>query len=178
MDRLGPAGASPLATLPNGQLGAQDENISTGTEGTSYPALAHNAIQEELMALLAQAGIAPNINNWGQVLASIIAIIGQQIGGSLTVSGGFMSGYFFLPTPGGAPIVVNFGNMAFFTGASPISVMLGASFPTAFRGGLVSDGGSGCYSYGIAAGTDNSHISIYRLTAGGTIGGFWLAWGN
>jgi hypothetical protein len=71
MDRIGPAGGSPTVAIADGQMGFVDQNLSVAQQGTRFPALFFNALQEEIMNVLAAAGITPNINNWTQLLQAM-----------------------------------------------------------------------------------------------------------
>lgn len=54
-------------------------NPSTGTPATEISADWMNAVQEEIIAVLSAAEIAPVKSSNGQLLAAIIAIIDQRI---------------------------------------------------------------------------------------------------
>jgi len=170
MDRIGPAGGTPLAMLPNGQLGRQDQNLSTGTEGTLDPSLWSNALQEEIMLLLATAGITPNINNWTQVLAAIQVIIQQAVAAYVDADGFF---YFILGTVAGFNLTICGGPAVVPVGVSSINQILPITFNTAFLGGLCADMGASGWGYGVLAGGDLSHCEIYcpiyQITAGGGV---------
>lgn len=56
---------------------ATDGNPATGVPATLWPAYAWNAMQEELIAVLTGAGIAPDRTNNALLLASILKLIGQ-----------------------------------------------------------------------------------------------------
>jgi hypothetical protein len=179
MDRISGANYA----LVNGLRMWQDRNLAANQEGTFGNALFFNGVQEELMGIIAAGGETPNAANNGQVLAAILSLVrqGGAGGGSLTVSGSVVSGYFFVPLVSGPPIVVNFGTFAFSGTSSPTtSILLGASFPTQYLGGFANDGGSFCLSYGISAGADLSHIDIYcpAIPSNASVGGFWMALGN
>ncbi|PXW23418.1 hypothetical protein [Paraburkholderia caballeronis] len=54
---------------------ATDGNPSTNVLATQWPAYQYNAIQEELIAIIAAAGLTPNRNNNNQILAAIRSIV-------------------------------------------------------------------------------------------------------
>jgi hypothetical protein len=54
---------------------ATDGNPATSVPATQWPAYQYNAIQEELIAILAAAGITPNRTNNAQVVAAIQTIL-------------------------------------------------------------------------------------------------------
>ena len=64
MDRV--QGAS-VVDLGGGKNGFRDENLGTGTEGTVLPAAWLNAIQEELLKVVTDAGLVPNGADWTQL---------------------------------------------------------------------------------------------------------------
>jgi len=185
MDRIGPAGGSPTIALTNGQQGFVDENLAAGQEGTLTNAAFLNAVQEELMSILAAAETAPNIATFNQVLTSIQTIIGNQVPGIISgqvpgivntnVPGivdaifncvanaaGF---YFAVPQQsGGAPLLIMGGRCNFPANQDSISQLLPISFPNYFIGGVVVDANGvavdAALSYGVSNGPDLSHVYI------------------
>jgi hypothetical protein len=129
MDRIGPAGGSPTVALTNGQQGFQDENLSTGVEGTEVLSAWLNAVQEEFMSILAAAGVTPDIAVYSQVLGAMRTLFGGAgslgVNGWQQVAGGLILQWTYLILP---PGVTNYG------------VALPISFPNNFFGVLVSFG--------------------------------------
>ncbi|ACC71047.1 conserved hypothetical protein [Paraburkholderia phymatum STM815] len=68
------SGDTAPATGTPGQ--ATSGNPATNTPATVFPAYAWNAIQEEMIAILAAAGITPDRNNNAQIVAAIKALCG------------------------------------------------------------------------------------------------------
>ncbi|MDE2104743.1 MAG: hypothetical protein KGL39_46330 [Patescibacteria group bacterium] len=89
MDRLIATNSVPLADADAAPASgtpqyATSGNPATGVPATVLPAYAWNMIQEELMAIIALAGIAPDKTNWGQVKAALQALFLTLTGGTLT----------------------------------------------------------------------------------------------
>ncbi|WP_245623697.1 hypothetical protein [Paraburkholderia nodosa] len=83
MDRLIAANSVPMAqadTAPTTGTpqGATDGNAATNVPATRWPSYQYNAIQEELIAILGGANIAPDRTNNAQILAAIRALIAQS----------------------------------------------------------------------------------------------------
>jgi hypothetical protein len=173
MDRIGAFGGTPLAVLSNGQQGFQNQNLAAGVAGTTVVAGFLNALQEELMSLLAAAGIAPDSASYTQVLAAIQALIAEAVAGSsgLTVSVTPAGWYVIFPYTGGSMILQS-GKVSLAAGTENTQQLLPTSFPTGYIDGVVSDGGAGAYSYGVSQGEDNSHIEVYCQTIQAIDGSF------
>jgi hypothetical protein len=161
MDRIGPAGGSPTTLLGDGQQGFIDENLSTAQQGTNVPALYMNALMEEVMNVLAAAGVAPNINTWTQLLASIQTLITNAAAGYVNASGYF---YFQLQTPSGRTLIIQGLPVTFAAGVGVTVVPLPISWNAGFQGGVGLDGGAEAYSYGVATGSAGGGNALTDLT--------------
>lgn len=73
------SGAADVAPVTGTPQFATSGNPGTGIPATVLPAYAFNAIQEELIAVIAAAGIATNRTNNAQVLAAIRALAKQSM---------------------------------------------------------------------------------------------------
>lgn len=78
------ADTPPLAGTPQG---ATDGDPANGVPPTRWPAYQYMAIQEELVAIIAAAGIALDRMNTAQVLAAI-RILSQRMGGVIATNNG------------------------------------------------------------------------------------------
>ena len=91
MERLIAANSVPQSSADTAPVSgtpqfATDGNPVTGVAATRWPAYQYNAIQEELMAIIASAGITPDRTDNSQVLKAIRAIMGDG-GAPLTDTG-------------------------------------------------------------------------------------------
>lgn len=68
MDRIDGAGTTDIG---GGRRGFRDENLGSGIEGTEVTALWANMLQEELMAVIEQAGLVASGADWTQLLQAI-----------------------------------------------------------------------------------------------------------
>ncbi|MGN6777561.1 hypothetical protein [Rhizobium sp.] len=68
MDRINGAGTIDIG---GGRRGFRDENLVAGIEGTEVTALWLNAIQEELLAVIQDAGLAPSAEDWTLLLQAL-----------------------------------------------------------------------------------------------------------
>ena len=112
MDRI----SGPNYVTIDGERMWQDRNPATGTPGTFGNALWFNGVQEELMTLLAVAGIAPapNVNN--QVSTALYVLYG---GGGAVLGSGWQR------LPGG--LIIQWGNGVTASGDEDV-----VYFPTTF----------------------------------------------
>ncbi|UXZ62696.1 hypothetical protein NUJ28_08310 [Burkholderia multivorans] len=104
MDRLIAANSVPMAqadTAPTSGTpqGATDGNPAANIPATRWPSYQYNAIQEELMGVLAAAGIAPDRTNNAQIAAAIklliarsSAVVGDSRNLSMSISAASASG--------------------------------------------------------------------------------------
>ncbi|NKM17754.1 hypothetical protein GFM01_07875 [Rhizobium laguerreae] len=68
MDRINGAGTTDIG---GGRRGFRDENLGAGVEGTEVTALWANMIQEEIMKVCTEAGLAPSEADWTQLYQAI-----------------------------------------------------------------------------------------------------------
>ena len=67
---------------------ATNGNPQTGTPATIWPAYMFNMIMDELMAVIAAAGLTPNDTDWTQLLQALFAVPGKNVS-RFTSSGTF-----------------------------------------------------------------------------------------
>lgn len=72
MDRINGAGTIDIGA---GRRGFRDENLPLGVEGTEVTAAWLNAIQEEMLAVVQDAGLEPADNDWTQLLQALRRMI-------------------------------------------------------------------------------------------------------
>lgn len=83
MDRISTETAGENINGP-GKRGFRDENLPAGVQATRCDALFFNNIQEEIMAIIEDAGISPDSSQQAQLLAALDSKIAASIGESLT----------------------------------------------------------------------------------------------
>lgn len=160
--------------LGGGRRGFRDRNLGLGQAGTVVDAAFLNAVQEELMAVLAAAGITPSASNLAQLLAAMNVLYGG--GGTLGTNG-------WQRLPGG--LVLQWGSV--LTNASgQAAVTFPLAFPANFYRALINPLGFASAVY--APGTTNSQgvtgfnqnivntNSFALAPAGATVG--YMAVGN
>ncbi|MCY1668311.1 DUF2793 domain-containing protein [Rhizobium sp. SL86] len=127
MDRVNGAGTVDIGA---GRRGFRDEDLETGIFGTEVTALWLNSIQEEILRIVSEAGLAPNAGDWSQ-LYQALKILGLNGGSrarrwmavnSVSLSsapGSPAEGDAYLIPPGATGIWAgNEGKIAEWTGAS------------------------------------------------------------
>jgi hypothetical protein len=71
--------------IGGGRRGYRDRNLGAGLRGTSLVAADRNAIQEEILKLIEDAGLTPNASNWTQLREACRILFGG--GGTLAPTG-------------------------------------------------------------------------------------------
>jgi hypothetical protein len=169
MDRISAAGGSPTCVLANGQLGRQDENLATGTEGTTDPSLYSNALQEEAMGIIEFAALTPDIDNWTQLLQALQIMFGGSFHAfsdagafSFTIPAGVTGYKYMIVGAGGGG---GDGNGAAGAGGSSGGISMGyfAVTPGSEIAGIIGAGG--------APGASGGSTSFGYLWASGGAGG-------
>lgn len=97
-----PGDVAPLTGTPQA---ATDGDPATNTQATVWPAYQYNAMQEELIAVIAAAGLAPDRTNNAQVVAAIKKLI-QLSTQTFVTDTGVANAYVVAPSPAlGARVV-------------------------------------------------------------------------
>lgn len=122
MDRITGTNA---VDIGGGKLGFRDRNLAAGITGTAIIARWLNGVQEELLGVIEEAGLTPDDENNGQLLAGLQLLFGG--GGTLGASG-------WQRLPGG--LIVQWGTFTGTTGGLVSGVAehpaIGVSFPRTF----------------------------------------------
>ena len=140
----------------------QDRNLAANQEGTFGNALWFNGVQEELMAVIAAGGLTPNSAANNQVITAILKLIAAANNAYLNDYGYW---YFGLPVAGlSSPLIFAGGPVTLPAGVLSVQQLLPTSFQNSYIGGYCTDGGAGGYTYGVAAGSDLSHVEIFCPT--------------
>lgn len=108
--------------IGGGRRGFRDRNLGAGISGTQVPAPHMNALQEEVLHVIEEAGLTPDDGDWTQLLAGMRVLFGGE--GSLGNSG-------WMRLPGG--LIVQWGRVGVATRA--LSAAASVTFPVVFPTG-------------------------------------------
>lgn len=152
----------PISVPSIGLVGGKfvDEDPLTGTPGSLIPAQWGNAVTDELLHVITDAGITPDELNNTQLLAAIKAVVKQQgvtPGRLLNIRTITVSGT-YNPTPGTTSIVVRQAGGGGAGGGAP------ATAASAFSVG----GGGGSGSYAVSRFTSGFSGAVITIGSGGT----------
>jgi hypothetical protein len=164
---------------------ATDGNPATNTPATQWPAYAFNAVQEELLAVIAAGGLAFNRNNNAQLLAAIQLLIPSNAPGRLIGIRAITSTQVYNPTAGTKSVVVLLGSGggagggASITDGTQISFGAGGSaghwcvgrFTNGFNGVTVTIGAGGVPAAGSVGGTGGTSSFGSLMSVNGGTGG-------
>lgn len=158
MDRINGANT---VDIGGGRRGFRDRNLGAGLAGTQVTAAHMNALQEEVMGVIEEAGIVPADGDWTQLLDALKALFGGD--GTVATDG-------YMRLPGG--LIVQWGRVAVATRtlSASAAVTFPLEFPTACFVVIPSIWYSDPGLLDMHAGTGTPSTTGVTLMAGQTLG--------
>lgn len=174
MDRI--SSSSKAADLFGpGKHGFKDGNLATGTEPTKLNAEWFNGVQEEILAVIEAAGLAPAAANRAQLLESI-RLIAAATGGLKTFAG-------YVTLPNGTILQWGTAQSNSAVGATGTAILFPVAFPNACWQVVMCDSGSACGVMAAGVTASKTSFTVWSKDVASTgayasYGGRYFAVGN